>query len=119
MFSPLYYVDPEGRQKPINTSIKKDEAKVVNKTTLVDLQDKVKDGKPVAYCRCWKSKTFPYCDGSHAKWNEATKDNVRTPEACLTFDAYIVLRNSTFLFAAIHCLAIVLKSCLLSNRSGL
>ena len=22
-------------------------------------------GKKVAFCRCWKSKTFPYCDGSH------------------------------------------------------
>jgi CDGSH-type Zn-finger protein len=28
------------------------------------------------YCRCWKSKTFPYCDGSHVKHNEETGDNV-------------------------------------------
>ena len=26
--------------------------------------------------RCWKSKKFPYCDGSHAKHNAETGDNV-------------------------------------------
>ena len=26
--------------------------------------------------RCWKSKKFPYCDGSHAKHNTVTGDNV-------------------------------------------
>jgi len=25
--------------------------------------------------RCWRSKTFPFCDGSHAKFNEASGDN--------------------------------------------
>lgn len=33
------------------------------------------DGKLVM-CRCWKSATFPNCDGSHVKHNEATGDNV-------------------------------------------
>ena len=28
------------------------------------------------FCRCWKSKKFPYCDGSHTKHNEETGDNV-------------------------------------------
>ena len=28
------------------------------------------------YCRCWKSSTFPLCDGSHGKHNAATGDNV-------------------------------------------
>jgi hypothetical protein len=36
------------------------------------LQD---EGKKV-YCRCWKSSTFPLCDGSHGKHNAATGDNV-------------------------------------------
>ena len=36
------------------------------------LQD---EGKKV-YCRCWKSSTFPLCDGSHGKHNVATGDNV-------------------------------------------
>jgi len=76
---------------------------VVNKTTVVDLQDKVKDGKPVAYCRCWKSKTFPLCDGSHAKWNEATKDNVRMPEACVTFDFDTRMPRKLFI---IHCCSV-------------
>jgi CDGSH-type Zn-finger protein len=33
------------------------------------------DGKCVM-CRCWKSKTFPKCDGSHVAHNKATGDNV-------------------------------------------
>ena len=28
---------------------------------VADIED---SGKKV-FCRCWKSKTFPYCDGSH------------------------------------------------------
>ncbi len=44
---------------------------------LADLQEKLAaSGKPVAYCRCWKSKTFPLCDGSHNDWNKETGDNV-------------------------------------------
>jgi len=27
-------------------------------------------------CRCWKSKTFPMCDGSHVKHNKDNDDNV-------------------------------------------
>ncbi|KAJ1403772.1 hypothetical protein B484DRAFT_225131, partial [Ochromonadaceae sp. CCMP2298] len=26
--------------------------------------------------RCWKSETFPYCDGSHVKHNKETGDNL-------------------------------------------
>lgn len=33
-------------------------------------------GKKGVYCRCWLSETFPACDGTHAKHNEATGDNV-------------------------------------------
>jgi CDGSH-type Zn-finger protein len=27
-------------------------------------------------CRCWQSNKFPMCDGSHAKYNKETGDNV-------------------------------------------
>ena len=32
-------------------------------------------GKTVAFCRCWQSDKFPYCDGAHRKVN-AEGDNV-------------------------------------------
>lgn len=42
-----------------------------------DIEDAVSksDKGVVAYCRCWRSKTFPYCDGSHVKHNKSTGDN--------------------------------------------
>nr|CAG4649019.1 EOG090X0JRY [Polyphemus pediculus] len=54
----------------VNESIKKDNPKVVD---MVDIED---IGEKKVYCRCWRSASFPYCDGSHAKHNEATGDNV-------------------------------------------
>ena len=30
--------------------------------------------KQVAYCRCWQSKRFPFCDGSHRAYNAAGGD---------------------------------------------
>lgn len=29
-----------------------------------------------AFCRCWKSKKFPLCDGSHREHNEKMGDKV-------------------------------------------
>jgi CDGSH-type Zn-finger protein len=54
----------------INPGIKKDTPKVVDNIDVEDL------GNKAVFCRCWRSKKFPYCDGSHAKHNEATGDNV-------------------------------------------
>lgn len=43
---------------PINPDIKKDNPKVVDEVVASAME------KPmVAYCRCWRSKTFPQCDG--------------------------------------------------------
>ncbi|HEY81315.1 MAG TPA: CDGSH iron-sulfur domain-containing protein [Anaerolineae bacterium] len=33
-------------------------------------------GKTVAFCRCWQSEKFPYCDGAHRKVNAETGDHV-------------------------------------------
>ncbi|VFV45667.1 cdgsh iron-sulfur domain-containing [Lynx pardinus] len=55
----------------INLKIQKENPKVVNEINIEDLCL-----TKAAYCRCWRSKTFPACDGSHNKHNELTGDNV-------------------------------------------
>ncbi|KAJ6651244.1 hypothetical protein lerEdw1_021158 [Lerista edwardsae] len=54
----------------VNLQIQKDNPKVVHAFDMEDLGDKA------VYCRCWRSKKFPLCDGSHTKHNEDTGDNV-------------------------------------------
>ncbi|KAG6466192.1 CDGSH iron-sulfur domain-containing protein NEET-like [Zingiber officinale] len=55
----------------INPDVRKNEEKVVDSVVASELT------KPLtAYCRCWRSGTFPLCDGSHVKHNKATGDNV-------------------------------------------
>ncbi|XP_004308153.1 PREDICTED: CDGSH iron-sulfur domain-containing protein NEET [Fragaria vesca subsp. vesca] len=57
--------------QPLNPEIRKSEAKVVDSVVVTEL------AKPLtAYCRCWRSGTFPLCDGSHVKHNKAAGDNV-------------------------------------------
>nr|XP_048307479.1 CDGSH iron-sulfur domain-containing protein 1 isoform X2 [Myodes glareolus] len=54
----------------VNLQIQKDNPKVVHAFDMEDLGDKA------VYCRCWRSKKFPFCDGAHIKHNEETGDNV-------------------------------------------
>ncbi|XP_046439936.1 CDGSH iron-sulfur domain-containing protein 1-like isoform X1 [Daphnia pulex] len=54
----------------VNQSIKKGDSKVVDTFDLEDIGDKK------VFCRCWRSASFPYCDGSHNKHNTETGDNV-------------------------------------------
>ncbi|XP_034037642.1 CDGSH iron-sulfur domain-containing protein 1 [Thalassophryne amazonica] len=54
----------------VNTCFCKDSPKVVHSFDMEDI------GTKAVYCRCWRSKQFPYCDGSHTKHNEETGDNV-------------------------------------------
>jgi CDGSH-type Zn-finger protein len=66
------------QKKPqINLSIKKEEPKIVDSVGCGEIESiaEYKDGKLVM-CRCWRSSKFPYCDGSHAKHNKETGDNV-------------------------------------------
>ena len=64
--------------QPINASIQKDSPKVATMCTVQDIEDLVgaSDKGVKAYCRCWKSKDFPYCDGAHVKHNKDCRDNV-------------------------------------------
>ncbi|OQR80378.1 CDGSH iron-sulfur domain-containing protein 1 isoform 1 [Tropilaelaps mercedesae] len=39
----------------------------------MDIEDIV-DKK--VFCRCWRSSKFPYCDGTHSKYNQESGDNV-------------------------------------------
>ncbi|XP_072533026.1 CDGSH iron-sulfur domain-containing protein 1 [Salminus brasiliensis] len=54
----------------VNLDFQKDNPKVVHAFDIEDLGDKA------VYCRCWRSKKFPYCDGAHTKHNQETGDNV-------------------------------------------
>ncbi|XP_034116576.1 CDGSH iron-sulfur domain-containing protein 2 homolog [Drosophila sulfurigaster albostrigata] len=53
-----------------NETIRKHEAKVVDMIDVEDIAEKA------AFCRCWKTKNWPYCDGSHGEHNKQTGDNV-------------------------------------------
>mmetsp|Transcript_28194 Transcript_28194/g.43389 ORF Transcript_28194/g.43389 Transcript_28194/m.43389 type:complete len:102 (+) Transcript_28194:62-367(+) len=53
----------------INEVVDMESPKVVTMETITEPTKKV-------YCRCWKSGTFPLCDGAHQKHNEKTGDNV-------------------------------------------
>ena len=59
--------------KRVNHMIDLKSGKVVHSMKTSELKG---SGKNKWYCRCWKSKTFPYCDGAHKKHNEVTGDNV-------------------------------------------
>ena len=59
------------RMSVINESIDKENPKVVNELKVSEMK-----GKKAVMCRCWKSDTFPMCNGAHVKHNEATGDNV-------------------------------------------
>ncbi|CAO1428061.1 unnamed protein product [Diamesa tonsa] len=63
---------PEARPKVSrrqNTTIRLGEAKVVD---MIDVED---IGEKAAFCRCWKTKNWPYCDGSHGEHNKSCGDN--------------------------------------------
>ncbi|KDP22373.1 hypothetical protein JCGZ_26204 [Jatropha curcas] len=69
--TPRRMVAVRAEAQAINPEIRKDEEKVVDSVLVAELS------KPLTpYCRCWRSGTFPLCDGSHVKHNKATGDNV-------------------------------------------
>ena len=62
---------------PVNPTIEKSSEKVATVKTLKDIEDLVNEkGGTLALCRCWRSKTFPFCDGTHGNYNKECCDNV-------------------------------------------
>lgn len=66
----LTYSVSKKNDSAINQRIRKDEPKIVDTVDVEDL------GNKSVFCRCWKSKKFPYCDGAHAAHNKECGDNV-------------------------------------------
>jgi len=58
------------KRAKVNLNIKKDNPKVVDTCDIEEI------GSKKVFCRCWRSKSFPYCDGSHTQHNQVTGDNV-------------------------------------------
>ncbi|XP_056641499.1 CDGSH iron-sulfur domain-containing protein 2 homolog [Diorhabda carinulata] len=54
----------------VNPSILKKSDKVVDSVDVEDIAEKA------VFCRCWRSKNWPYCDGSHNGHNKREGDNV-------------------------------------------
>ncbi|XP_063376893.1 CDGSH iron-sulfur domain-containing protein 2 homolog [Cydia fagiglandana] len=54
----------------VNHCVRKDIDKVVDFIDIEDITEKA------VLCRCWKTKNWPYCDGTHASHNKETGDNV-------------------------------------------
>ncbi|XP_019878568.1 CDGSH iron-sulfur domain-containing protein 2 homolog [Aethina tumida] len=64
---------PHGRPQPtgiVNPKILKSNPKVVDTIDVEDIAEKA------AFCRCWRSKNWPYCDGAHGTHNKECGDNV-------------------------------------------
>ncbi|KZC14996.1 PREDICTED: CDGSH iron-sulfur domain-containing protein 2 homolog [Dufourea novaeangliae] len=66
-FCPLARGPPSGR---VNHSVKLDVNKVVDFVDIEDITEKA------VFCRCWRSKNWPYCDGAHGPHNQEQCDNV-------------------------------------------
>ncbi|GMT17052.1 hypothetical protein PFISCL1PPCAC_8349 [Pristionchus fissidentatus] len=54
----------------VNKKIRLGEGKVADTVDVEDI------GEKKAFCRCWKSEKWPYCDGTHGKHNKETGDNL-------------------------------------------
>merc|ERR1712096_304250 len=64
------------RQERINNRVEMEKPKVVNIIEADEFRKQAGEKGKVVFCRCWKSKSFPYCDGSHNKHNTEVGDNV-------------------------------------------
>jgi len=75
--APHAIVPSKSKTAPVNPSVGKDQAKVAHVYSLKEIEELIK-GKSgtLAMCRCWRSKAFPFCDGTHTAYNKESGDNV-------------------------------------------
>uniref|UniRef100_A0A8C9A5T9 Iron-binding zinc finger CDGSH type domain-containing protein n=1 Tax=Prolemur simus TaxID=1328070 RepID=A0A8C9A5T9_PROSS len=59
-----FYVKDHHNRAMVNLHIRKDNLKIVHAFDMEDLGDKA------VYCHRWRSKKFPFWDGSHTKHNK-------------------------------------------------
>ncbi len=81
-----YFFLKTDKSKAVNPCVDKDKnppvEKVITNQKLADIEDIIKKSDPhgpggqkCAICRCWRSKNFPWCDGSHNAYNKECGDN--------------------------------------------
>jgi CDGSH-type Zn-finger protein len=67
-----------GRANNYNVPSNMPPGEPTKRVEIIDIEDieaEVAEAGEVKFCRCWKSTTFPFCDGSHDGHNLATGDN--------------------------------------------
>jgi CDGSH-type Zn-finger protein len=67
---------PDEKKGQCNPGIMKDQPKVATMCKIKDIEELLQNKAAVTYCRCWRSSTFPFCDGTHVKFNAESGDNV-------------------------------------------
>mmetsp|Transcript_2942 Transcript_2942/g.6370 ORF Transcript_2942/g.6370 Transcript_2942/m.6370 type:complete len:299 (+) Transcript_2942:103-999(+) len=72
-FAPKQHLPAVRVQTPLHARINQN---IDLESPKVATLEKLAEGDKKVYCRCWKSDTFPLCDGAHVAHNKETGDNV-------------------------------------------
>lgn len=70
----LKRIQEDGKKRPMN--IDQDNFPAKHEVNIDTIDRKSRPKKRISYCRCWRSATFPYCDGAHKQHNRENNDKV-------------------------------------------